>query len=85
MIAASPIYMLGVTITAQAVELVMQGLNRIFLDHVLFVQELKFSIKFARQNGIHVSPTTMLNGLVFDSSSSWGLEDFKKVLDPLFE
>ena len=45
-------------------------------------QDLKFHIKFSRQNGIHVSPTTTLNGLVFDSSSSWGLEEWQDVLDP---
>jgi len=45
-------------------------------------QHMKYHIKFARQNGIHVSPTTTLNGLVFDSSSSWGLEEWKECLDP---
>jgi len=47
-------------------------------------QPLKFHTKFARQNGIHVTPTTMINGLIFDSSSSWGLSEWKEVLDPLF-
>ena len=52
------------------------------MSAVLPHQDLKFHIKFSRQNGIHVSPTTTLNGLVFDSSSSWGLEEWRDVLDP---
>ena len=46
-------------------------------------QELKFEIKHARTMGIHVSPTTAINDVLFDSSSSWGLEEWKEVLDPL--
>ncbi len=48
-------------------------------------QELKFAVKYARQLGVHVSPTTTLNGLVLDSSSSWGLDKWRGVLDPLLE
>uniref|UniRef100_A0A061S123 Thioredoxin-like protein n=1 Tax=Tetraselmis sp. GSL018 TaxID=582737 RepID=A0A061S123_9CHLO len=47
-------------------------------------QDIKYYVKFARQNGIHVSPTCTLNGLVFDSSSSWQIEDWDKLLEPLF-
>jgi len=46
-------------------------------------KELKFEIKHARTMGIHVSPTTAINDVLFDSSSSWGLEEWKEVLDPL--
>jgi hypothetical protein len=47
------------------------------------MQELKFEIKHARHMGIHVSPTTAINDVIFDSSSSWGLPEWKEVLDPL--
>ena len=46
-------------------------------------QDLKFEIKHARHMGIHVSPTTAVNDVIFDSSSSWGLPEWKEVLDPL--
>ena len=45
-------------------------------------QELKFHVKLGRQTGIHVSPTTVLNGMVCDTSSGWGLEQWKEFLDP---
>ena len=48
-------------------------------------QDLKFSVKYARQLGIHVSPTCALNGLIIDSSSSWSLDKWRGVLDPLLE
>mmetsp|Transcript_38212 Transcript_38212/g.107996 ORF Transcript_38212/g.107996 Transcript_38212/m.107996 type:complete len:205 (-) Transcript_38212:155-769(-) len=48
-------------------------------------QDLKWYVKFSRQNGIHVSPTTMLNGMVFDSSSSWGLAEWVETLNPFLE
>ena len=35
-----------------------------------------------RQTGIHVSPTTTLNGMVCDTSSSWDLEQWRAFLDP---
>ncbi len=47
------------------------------------LQELKFEIKHARTMGIHVSPTTAINDVIFDSSSSWGLAEWQEVLDPL--
>ena len=45
-------------------------------------QELKFHVKLGRQTGIHVSPTTTLNGMVCDTSSSWDLEQWRAFLDP---
>lgn len=45
-------------------------------------QELKFHVKLSRQTGIHVSPTTTLNGMVCDTSSSWDLEQWRAFLDP---
>merc|ERR1740123_2428126 len=45
-------------------------------------QTLKFHIKLGRQQGIHVSPTTTLNGIVCDTSSGWSLEQWKEFLDP---
>jgi len=45
-------------------------------------QQLKFHVKLGRQLGIHVSPTTTLNGMVFDSSSGWSLAQWTEMLDP---
>ena len=36
-------------------------------------QTLKFHVKLGRQTGIHVSPTTTLNGMVCDTSSGWSV------------
>lgn len=41
--------------------------------------DLKWHIRFARQQGIHVSPTVLWNGLVENKvSSSWSLDDWKE-------
>lgn len=45
-------------------------------------QELKFHVKLGRQTGIHVSPTTLLNGMVCDTSSGWSLDQWQEFLDP---
>ena len=45
-------------------------------------QTLKFHVKLGRQTGIHVSPTTTLNGMVCDTSSGWTLDQWKEFLDP---
>jgi hypothetical protein len=45
-------------------------------------RDLKFHVKLARQNGIHVSPTTTLNGMVCDTDSSWTLGQWETFLDP---
>ena len=45
-------------------------------------QDLKFFVKLGRQTGIHVSPTTTLNGMVCDTSSGWSLDQWKEFLDP---
>ncbi|KAJ6532271.1 hypothetical protein DFH09DRAFT_1182564 [Mycena vulgaris] len=39
--------------------------------------DLKYTIKFSRQNGIHVTPTVLWNGLVANEiSSSWGEKEW---------
>jgi len=39
--------------------------------------DLKYTIKFSRQNGIHVSPTVLWDGLVANEmSSSWGEKEW---------
>ncbi|KAH6914728.1 hypothetical protein BKA70DRAFT_1094571 [Coprinopsis sp. MPI-PUGE-AT-0042] len=44
--------------------------------------DLKYTIKFSRQNSIHVSPTVLLDGLVAgEISSGWGESDWKKFLE----
>ena len=48
-------------------------------------QEIKFHVKLGRQIGIHVSPTTTLNGMVCDTSSSWDLDRWREFLDPHVE
>ncbi|EJD35965.1 hypothetical protein AURDEDRAFT_154732 [Auricularia subglabra TFB-10046 SS5] len=43
--------------------------------------DLKYLIKFSRQNSIHVSPTVLLNGLVANEiSSSWGEKEWTDFL-----
>ncbi|KZT42925.1 hypothetical protein SISSUDRAFT_1014938 [Sistotremastrum suecicum HHB10207 ss-3] len=45
-------------------------------------EELKYTIKYSRQNGIHVSPTVLWDGLVAgDVSSSWGTEEWEKFFE----
>jgi len=44
--------------------------------------ELKYTIKFSRQNSIHVSPTVLWDGLVAgDISSSWGEKEWTAFLN----
>lgn len=45
-------------------------------------QTLKFHVKLGRQFGVHVSPTATLNGMVCDTSSGWGLDEWRAFLDP---
>lgn len=41
--------------------------------------DLKYFIKLGRQNGIHVSPTAVWDGVVENAiSSGWTLDDWKK-------
>ncbi|KAF5333585.1 hypothetical protein D9611_002741 [Ephemerocybe angulata] len=43
--------------------------------------DLKYNIKFSRQNGIHVSPTVLWDGLVANEiSSGWGQEQWGEFL-----
>ncbi|KAH8096701.1 hypothetical protein BXZ70DRAFT_330405 [Cristinia sonorae] len=43
--------------------------------------DLKYTIKFSRQNGIHVSPTVLWDGLVANEiSSSWGANEWEGFL-----
>ncbi|KAJ6560182.1 hypothetical protein B0H19DRAFT_1146726 [Mycena capillaripes] len=44
--------------------------------------DLKYTIKFARQNGIHVTPTVLWDGLVANEiSSSWGEKEWSDFLE----
>ncbi|KAK9767205.1 hypothetical protein K7432_003170 [Basidiobolus ranarum] len=41
-------------------------------------EDLKYHIKLARQNGIHVSPTVLFDGIIDSTvSSSWGLNEWR--------
>jgi len=43
--------------------------------------DLKYTIKFARQNGVHVSPTVLWDGLIANQiSSSWGEKEWSEFL-----
>ncbi|KAG2054925.1 hypothetical protein BDR06DRAFT_954842 [Suillus hirtellus] len=43
--------------------------------------DLKYTIKFARQNGVHVSPTVLWDGLIANQiSSSWGEKEWTEFL-----
>lgn len=45
---------------------------------------IKVHTRYGRQNGLHSSPTFLLNGLVHPAaSSSWTLQEWKQVIDPL--
>ena len=46
-------------------------------------QDMKWEMKASRQMSMHVSPTTVLNGLVYDTSSSWTLEQWRELLEPV--
>ncbi|KAH9948794.1 hypothetical protein B0H21DRAFT_820725 [Amylocystis lapponica] len=44
--------------------------------------DLKYTIKFSRQNAIHVSPTVLWDGLVVnEASSSWGDKEWSDFLE----
>ncbi|KAI0080874.1 hypothetical protein K474DRAFT_1695488 [Panus rudis PR-1116 ss-1] len=44
--------------------------------------DLKYTIKFSRQNGIHVSPTVLWDGLIANEiSSSWGEKEWTEFLE----
>ncbi|KAH0840308.1 hypothetical protein J3R83DRAFT_1318 [Lanmaoa asiatica] len=48
---------------------------------VAVTDDLKYTIKFSRQNGVHVSPTAFWDGLVAnDISSSWGEAEWSEFL-----
>ncbi|KAI0032931.1 thioredoxin-like protein [Vararia minispora EC-137] len=48
---------------------------------VSVTDELKYTIKISRQNGIHVSPTVLWDGLVANEiSSSWGSKEWADFL-----
>ncbi|KAI6042828.1 hypothetical protein EDC04DRAFT_2563650 [Pisolithus marmoratus] len=48
---------------------------------VAVTDDLKYTIKFARQNGVHVSPTTLWDGLIASEiSSSWGQKEWTEFL-----
>ncbi|KAK7470201.1 hypothetical protein VKT23_001639 [Stygiomarasmius scandens] len=43
--------------------------------------DLKYTVKFSRQNGIHVSPTVLWDGLIANEiSSSWGEKEWTEFL-----
>lgn len=45
------------------------------------LDDMKYLIKVGRQDGVHVTPTVLLNGLKEDSvSSSWGKEEWEQFL-----
>ncbi|KAI0068539.1 hypothetical protein BV25DRAFT_1817392 [Artomyces pyxidatus] len=48
---------------------------------VSVTDELKYTIKFSRQNGVHVSPSVLWDGLLVNEvSSSWGSDEWNKFL-----
>lgn len=52
-----------------------------FNGGVAVTDDLKYTIKFSRQNGIHVSPTVLWDGLVAnDISSAWGEKEWTEFL-----
>jgi len=48
---------------------------------IAVLDDLKYTIKFSRQNGIHVSPTVLWDGLIANEiSSSWGEKEWTEFL-----
>ncbi|KZT29378.1 hypothetical protein NEOLEDRAFT_1107084 [Neolentinus lepideus HHB14362 ss-1] len=48
---------------------------------VAVTDDLKYNVKFSRQNGIHVSPTVLWDGIVANEiSSSWGEKEWSEFL-----
>ncbi|KAL0061683.1 hypothetical protein AAF712_011490 [Marasmius tenuissimus] len=44
--------------------------------------DLKYTVKFSRQNGIHVSPTVIWDGVIAgEVSSSWGQKEWEEFLE----
>lgn len=41
-------------------------------------------MKWGRQQGVHVTPTCTVNGIITDTSSSWTEDQWRELLDPLF-
>eukprot|EP00891_Asterochloris_glomerata_P004049 jgi/Astpho2/4049/e_gw1.00063.297.1_t len=46
--------------------------------------DLKLYVKWGRQQGVHVTPTCTVNGIITDTSSSWTEDQWRELLDPLF-
>jgi protein-disulfide isomerase len=44
-------------------------------------QQLKFYVKLGRQTGVHVSPSTYVNGLFADTSSGWSESEWHAFFD----
>jgi hypothetical protein len=56
--------------------------SRWFLLRSLGLKLIIHAVKYGRQNGIHVSPTVLWDGLVAgDISSSWGEKEWTEFLD----
>ncbi|KAJ1304682.1 hypothetical protein OPQ81_005821 [Rhizoctonia solani] len=50
--------------------------------YVAVTDDLKYNIKLGRQNGVHVTPSALWDGLlVSEVSSSWGKEEWEKFLE----
>ncbi|KIO12346.1 hypothetical protein M404DRAFT_124552 [Pisolithus tinctorius Marx 270] len=48
---------------------------------IAVTDDLKYTIKFSRQNGVHVSPTALWDGLIANEiSSSWGENEWTEFL-----
>jgi len=48
---------------------------------IAVTDDLKYNIKFSRQNGVHVSPTVLWDGLIAgEISSSWGEKEWNDFL-----
>ncbi|GJE84853.1 Disulfide bond formation protein D [Phanerochaete sordida] len=78
-------------LAALAASVVGEGKKSALLDHLTLkttpnggvdvTEDLKYTIKFSRQNGIHVSPTVLFDGLVANEiSSSWGEKEWTEWL-----
>lgn len=57
-------------------------LEMVHSDEVMW--RLKFMTHYGRQNGIHFSPSFMLQGLhIHEAESTWSMDKWRKLIDPI--
>lgn len=64
-----------------ALQMILNTLVRLHVFVVVWGLIPVIAVKFARQNGVHVSPTVLWDGLIANQiSSSWGEKEWSEFL-----